>query len=83
MIAINDKRFQNLFEFNFVETEEVTSEIEKQDPRETTTGISIAMLQDNVDIFALILTDIFNDCVSNETFAVEVKLAVISPILSQ
>ena len=80
MIAINDKRFQNLFEFNFDETEEVTSEIEKQDPRETTTGISIAMLKDNVDIFAPILTDLFNDCVRNGTFAAELQLADISPI---
>ena len=79
MIAINDKRFQNLFEFNFVETEEVTSEIEKQDPRETTTGISIAMLKDKAGIFAPILTYIFNDCVRNGAFAAELKLADISP----
>ena len=50
IIAINDKRFETLFEFKFVKTEEATSEIKKVDLKKTTTGISIAMLKDNVDI---------------------------------
>ena len=38
------------------------------------------MLQENVDICAPILTDIFNDCSKNGTFANELKLADITPI---
>ena len=35
---------------------------------------------DNVDICAPILTEIFNDCIKNGTFADELKLAAILPI---
>ena len=38
------------------------------------------MLQENVDICAPILTDIFNDCIKNGRFANELKLADITPI---
>ena len=38
------------------------------------------MLTDNVDIFASILTDIFNDYLKKGMFADELKLADISPI---
>ena len=80
IIAINDKKFEHLFEFKFVKTEDITSEINKLHPTKTTTDISIVMLKDYVDIFAPILTDLFNDCVRNGTFAAELQLADISPI---
>ena len=77
---INDKKFHNTFEFDIVDSEEVAFEINKLDPKKTTTGISISLLKDNVDICAPILTEIFNDCIKNGTFADELKLADISPI---
>ena len=77
---INDKKFHNTFEFNIVDSKEVAFEINKLDPKKTTTGISISLLKDNVDICAPILTEIFNDCIKNGTFADELKLADISPI---
>ena len=80
IIAMNDTSFERLFEFKFVEIEEVTSEIKKLDPNKTTARICIAVLEENVDIFAPIFTDIFNDCVRNGTFAAELKLADILPI---
>ena len=80
IIAINDKKFENLFEFKFVKTEDITSEINKLHPTKTTTDISIVMLKDYVDIFAPILTDVFNACMRNGTFVVELKLAEISAI---
>ena len=80
IIAINEKNFDNDFEFHFVDIDEVTSEIKNLDPKKTTTGISTAMLQENVDICAPILTDIFNDCIKNGRFANELKLADITPI---
>ena len=80
ILAINKKKFENIFEFHYVDQEEVTTEIKKLDPKKTTTGISIAMLQENVDICAPILTEIFNDCIKNGTFANELKLADITPI---
>ena len=65
-----------LFDFrSYVDQEEVTTEIKKLDPKKTTTGISIAMLQENVDICAPILTEIFKDCIANEH-----KLADNTPI---
>ena len=60
---INDKKFNNTFEFNIVDSEEVAFEIKKLDPKKTTTWISISLLKDNVDICAPILTEIFNDCI--------------------
>ena len=78
--AINCRNFEQLFEFQFINTEDMTKEISKLDPTKTTTGPSIAMLKDNVDICAPILTEIFNDCIKNGTFADELKLADISPI---
>ena len=74
ILAINKKKFENIFEFHYVDQEEVTTEIKKLDPKKTTTGISIAMLQENVDICAPILTEIFNDCIKDGTFANELKL---------
>ena len=78
--TINDKKFHNTFEFNIVDSEEVAFEINKLDPKKTTTWISISLLKDNVDICAPILTEIFNDSIKNGTFADELKLADISPI---
>ena len=80
IIAIENKKFENIFEFRFVDLEEVTSEIKKLDPKKTTTGVSIKMLKDNVDICAPILMEIFNNCIKNGTFADELKLADMSPI---
>ena len=54
--------------------------LEIVDPKKTTTGISIAMLQEYVDICAPILTEIFNDCIIHGTFANELQLADITPI---
>ena len=79
-MAINNRQLNNVFQFDFVDAEKVEIEIKKLDPSKTTTGISIAMLKDNVDILAPILCDIFNDCISNGTFPDELKLADISPI---
>ena len=74
IIAIDNKKFENIFEFQFVDLEEVTSEINKLDKIKTT-GVSIKMLQDNVDICAPILMEIFNNCTKNGAFADEFKLA--------
>ena len=72
MLSIS-KDLETLIYFKFIETEEVNSEINKLDPKKTTTWISIAMLKDNLDIFAPILTDIYYDCIRNGTFVVELK----------
>ena len=78
--SINRKQFEHLFEFSLVTTEEIIKEIKKLDSKKSTTGINIAILKDNVDICAPILTEIFNDCIKNGVFADELKLADISPI---
>ena len=80
IIAINSKKFERAFEFQPIDTEKITEEIKKLDANKTATGISIAMLKDYVDIFAPILAEIFNDCISKGTFPDELKLADISPI---
>ena len=54
--------------------------INKLDPKKRTTGRSSAMLQDNVDIFDPMLTDILDDCIKKGMFADELKPADISPI---
>ena len=41
------------------------------------------MLQENVDICAPILTEIFNDSIKNGTFVNELELVVITPISCQ
>ena len=43
MISINNKKFQNVFEFDYADSEEVAGEINELDPKKTTTGISITM----------------------------------------
>ena len=61
-------------------TEEIMKEIKKLDSKKSTNGINIAMLKDNVDICAPILTEIFNNCIKNGIFADELKLADISDL---
>ena len=78
--AINRKQFENSFEFSFVDSEVVMTEINKLDPNKTTTGIGIRMLKDHADIVAPFLMGIFNECIKDGKFPDELKLADISPI---
>ena len=68
------------FEFNLLTVEEVSTEICKFDSKKSSTGVSIGLLKDNVDICAPILTDILNSCLKREIFPSELKLADITPI---
>ena len=67
------------FKFNLLTIEEVSTEICKLDSKKSFTGVSIGLLKDNVDICALILTDILNSCLRREIFPNELKLADITP----
>ena len=50
------------------------------DHTKSTTGISIGLLKDNSDVYAPILTNIFNFCIKNRVFPDQLKLADINPI---
>ena len=52
-------------------------EINKLDPKKTTTGINIKMRKDNVDICAPTLMEIFNQYIKNGTFPDGLKLSPI------
>ena len=53
--------------------------INKLDPKKSTTGVSISLLEEHIDICALKLTEIFNLCISKGIFPDELKVADISP----
>ena len=68
-------QFQHL-----VTTEDFLKEINKLDSKKSSTGVSISLLKENVDVFAPKLTEIFNSCISKGIFPDELKVADISPI---
>ena len=61
-----------MFNFNTVTTEDFVKEIDKLDPKKSSTGVSIGL--------APKLTEIFNSCISKGIFPDELKVADISPI---
>ena len=49
-----------MFNFNIVTTEDFVKEINKLDPKKSSTGVSITLLKENVDVCAPKQTQIFN-----------------------
>jgi len=80
IIAIEQNRSDEIFYFTLFITDVFSSEIKKLDPAKSTTGISIKLLKDNIDTCALILTDIFNSCITKGIFPDKLKLSDITPI---
>ena len=54
-----------MFNFNTVTTGDFVKEINKLDPEKLSTGVSISLLKENVNVYAPKLTEIFNSCISN------------------
>ena len=80
IIAIKNNNSDDAFNFATLTENEVSDEIKKLDPTKASTGISIKMLKDNVDIITPTLTEIFNSCINEGVFPDELKLANITPI---
>ena len=80
IIAINRETVPDSFDFQLFTEEEVSIEILKVNQKKSSTGLSIGLLKENLDICAPTLTKIFNSCSSDGTFPNELKLADITPI---
>ena len=83
IIAIKQKMANETFEFNLLRVEEVSTEIRKLDSKKSSTGISIGLLKDHVDVCVPILIDTLNSCLQRGMFPDELKLAeIISTVKS-
>ena len=80
IIAINRETVPNTFDFQLLTKEKVSIEILKMNQEKSSTGVSIGLFKENLDICAPILTKIPNLCISDGIFPKELKLADISRI---
>ena len=78
--AIKEKICGSIFHFNTFTTEDFVKEINQLDPKKSSTGISISIRKENVDVCAPKLTEIFDSCISKGIFPDELKVADIAPI---
>ena len=80
IVAIEQRRTPDTFDFTKFSVDDVSSELNKLDHTKSTTGVNIKLLKENSETCAPILTNIFNSCISNGVFPDKLKLADISPI---
>ena len=64
-----------MFTLNIVTIEDFVKEVDKLDPKKSSTGVSISLLKENIYICAPKLTEIFISCISKGIFPDELKVA--------
>ena len=69
IIAIKQKIGNETFAFNLLTVDDVSTEICRLDSKKASTGVSIGLLIDKVNICAPILTDILNSCLKRENIS--------------
>ena len=75
IIAINKNAVSATFNFRSLTEEEVSIEILKIYQNKSTTGVSIKLLKENIDICAPTLTKILHSCIADRILQNELKLA--------
>ena len=76
----NRETVTDSFDLQLLTEEEVSIEILQINQKKSSTGVSLGLLKEKLDICAATLTKILNPCISDGIFPNDLKLANITPI---